>query len=250
MRMISGVKDIRDAYRDETVARTYVDVRFREPLGALQHSRQVRAIGRVMRTRQPRRTLEIAPGPGRLTVEVSRFLTGPGVIVEASAAMLAEARRSLASVPGGRWSCIAGDAFQLPLQGTFDFVYVFRLIRHFYAAERAALYEQIRQVLNPGGLFMFDAVNEAVSAPVRAQAEPGEFQHFDALSRPDALSEELRSAGFGIVDLEGVQHRYPTLSRIQTLVAPRSRILARLAMECIDRSGGQPLEWIVTCRRL
>ena len=31
--MITGVQQIRDAYRDERVARNYVDERFREPLG-------------------------------------------------------------------------------------------------------------------------------------------------------------------------------------------------------------------------
>jgi hypothetical protein len=35
----------------------------------------------------------------------------------------------------------------------------------------------------------------------------------------------------------------------QVYVAPRSRALARGAMELLDRLGGPPLEWIVTCRR-
>ena len=88
--MISGVRWIRDAYRDETVARTYVGNRFREPLGALLHARQVSALRRVIERQRPRRTLEIAPGPGRLTAEVARMVGGRGIAVEASAQMLAE----------------------------------------------------------------------------------------------------------------------------------------------------------------
>jgi hypothetical protein len=51
------------------------------------------------------------------------------------------------------------------------------------------------------------------------------------------------------VSLCGVQHHYPALMRIQTMVAPRSRPLARLMMRLVDRLGGEPLEWVVTCRR-
>ena len=45
--MIVGRTAIRDAYRDETVARRYVDERFREPLGAMLHQRQARALKRL-----------------------------------------------------------------------------------------------------------------------------------------------------------------------------------------------------------
>jgi SAM-dependent methyltransferase len=250
-RVINGHKAIRDAYRDETVAREYVDNRFREPLGALLHTRQVAAIRRLIEQKRPSRVLEIAPGPGRLTVDVSRgidgFLTMP-VLVEASAQMLAEARRRLAHTEL-RWRTLQGDAFSLPFASAFDLVYVFRLIRHFRADERAQLYAQIAKVLRPGGRLVFDAVNEMVSAPLRANA-PDEYKHYDALMRPDVLEAELADSGFEIVSLEGVQRSYPVLARIQTLVAPRSRALARAAIELVDRFGsGAPLEWIVTCRR-
>jgi ubiquinone/menaquinone biosynthesis C-methylase UbiE len=248
--VINGRKAIRDAYRDETVAREYVDNRFREPLGAMLHARQVAAIRRLMEQKRPSRVLEIAPGPGRLTVDVSRgidgFITMP-VLVEASAQMLAEARRRLSRTQL-RWRTLQGDAFSLPFTDAFDLVYVFRLIRHFRAAERAQLYRQIAKVLRPGGLLAFDAINEIVSAPLRANA-PDEYRHYDALMRPDVLEAELAEAGLEIVSLEGVQRSYPALARIQTLMAPRSRRVARLAIELVDRfSGGAPLEWIVTCR--
>ena len=250
--MISGHAAIRDAYRNETVAREYVDTRFREPLGAMLHARQVAALERIIRARRPRRILEIAPGPGRLTVDISSAIdphTALPVLVEASAQMLAEARRRLGD-GCERWRALQGDAFNLPFRSAFELVYVFRLIRHFRSSERVALYRQIAQVLRPGGLLVFDAINETVSAPVRANAPAGEYEHFDALMRPDVLQAELGEAGLELVSLEGVQHNYPTLARIQILVAPRSRWLARLAIELIDRlPGGEPLEWIVTCRR-
>ncbi len=246
--MRRGRTGIREAYRDETVARRYVDERFREPLGALLHARQSAALARAIDRLSPRRVLEVAPGPARLTVDVARRVAG-GTMVDSSAQMLAEARRRL----GGRaraWRIVQADAFHLPFRQAFDLVYTFRFLRHFESADRRRLYAELRRVLVPGGRLVFDAVNEVVSGPIRARARPGEYQHYDALLDPNTLHEELTSCGLVLERLEGAQHRYGLLYRTQVLVAPRSRPLARALMEGIDRfGGGEPLEWIVTCYR-
>jgi len=242
--VIQGVVDMREAYRDEQVAANYVDERFREPLGALLHHRQSAAMRRVVLGHRPEHVLELAPGPARLTVEVAPLLTRAPVILDASPQMLAQARARLTAI---REEAIVvnGDAFDLPFDAQFDLVYTFRLIRHFEQAERMSLYRQIRKVLKPDGLLVFDAVNAVVSAGLQKDGD----RHFDALLEQEELMRELRDAGFDRISLEGVQHRYRLLSAVQTLVAPRSRTLARAAMEVIDRLGGEPLEWIVTCRR-
>jgi ubiquinone/menaquinone biosynthesis C-methylase UbiE len=246
--VIEGVTALRDAYRDENVAARYIENRFREPLGALLHARQARALRDIVRQARPRQVLEVAPGPARLTLEVARVLDRPGTVIDASPAMLAQARRRLDRA-GAAWHCVAGDAFALPVDGPFDLVYSFRLIRHFERPDRQRLYGEIARVLRPGGLFVFDAVNAEVSEPIRAAAAPGEYEHFDALLRLPELNEELREMGFAIASLTGVQYNYTTLARAQVLIAPRSRPLARAVMEVVDRVGGAPLEWIVTCRR-
>jgi len=126
--MITGVRWIRDAYRDETVARTYVGNRFREPLGALLHARQVSALRRIVERQRPRRTLESRAGAGAADRRGSRGMgAGRGIAVEASAQMLAEARRVLGEAGAERWQCLQGDAFNLPLRPGFNLVYVFRL---------------------------------------------------------------------------------------------------------------------------
>jgi ubiquinone/menaquinone biosynthesis C-methylase UbiE len=240
--------EIRHAYRDEQVAREYVAQRFREPLGALLHDRQVRAVRRLIATHAPRRILELAPGPARVTLDLVSSLGRNAVALGASLQMLSEARRRLGGA-GDAIRFVHGDAFHLPFALSFDLVYSFRLIRHFDATDRAKLYRQLHSVMRPGGLLVFDAVNEVVSAPLRRK-RPGAYKHFDALLTPNELTRELDDAGFSVVGLDGVQHRFGLLSKVQVLVAPRSRVLARMALEAIDATGGEPLEWIVTCRRM
>jgi SAM-dependent methyltransferase len=247
--VIQGHSGIRDAYRDEKVARDYIQERFRRPLGSLLHDRQLGAIRRVIDSQQPKRVLEIAPGPARLTMDVARILPTSGVAVDASLQMLKEAAPRVRSVTVRPWLLMQGDAFRLPLAGPFDFVYTFRLIRHFERADRIRLYQEVARVLRPGGVLVFDAINEEVSAPLRA-ALPPELRHYDALLTPATLREELEAAGFGAIELTGVQHRYPLLFKLDILLSPRSRMLSRLALELVDRApGGKPLEWVVTCRR-
>jgi SAM-dependent methyltransferase len=226
-----------------------VGTRFTAPIGALLHDRQVDAVaGAIGQATGTRRVLEIAPGPARVTADVAARVGGAWTLVDASAQMLDVARSRLPRPAA--WKLIQGDAFALPVAGPFDVVYSFRFVRHFEAPERQRIYREMARVLRPGGTLVFDAVNEVVSAPIRAAA-PHEYAHYDALLRPETLREELARAGFRDVTLRGVQHRFGVLRQIQILLAPRSAPIARALMNVVERfGGGEPLEWIVTCRRV
>jgi hypothetical protein len=70
------------------------------------------------------------------------------------------------------------------------------------------------------------------------------------LLTPTSLQEELGRGGLRLLSLHGVQHRYRVLHRVQTIIAPRSRVVARTLIGAIDRfGGGEPLEWVATCAR-
>jgi ubiquinone/menaquinone biosynthesis C-methylase UbiE len=247
--MISGIDGIRSAYQDEGVARRYVEERFTTPLGALLHDRQRQVLRSVISAQAEPDVLEIAPGPARLTTSVIDVV-GQLTLLDASAEMLGEARRRLsAATTDTRYTLVRGDAFCLPFPPRFDLVYSFRLIRHFGPGERLRLYREAARVLKPGGRLVFDAVNQRVYEPMRALADGK--QHYDASLDRQALCAELAAAGFEVESLAGAHHRYATLHRLQVLVAPRSAKLARLAMNVVDRvGGGEPLEWIVVCRRV
>jgi ubiquinone/menaquinone biosynthesis C-methylase UbiE len=245
--VISGVDGIRAAYQDAGVASRYIEERFTSPLGALLHDRQTQVLRNVIAARPVPDVLEIAPGPARLTTNVID-IAGRLTLIDASAEMLGEARRRLSSMDA-KTPCtmVRGDAFCLPFPARFDLVYSFRLIRHFGREHRLRLYREVARVLKPGGRLVFDAINAEVYESMRAIADGG--GHYDASLDRKSLAAELSEAGFEVESLAGAHHRFPTLRRLQVLVGPRSPRLARLAMNVVDRLGGEPLEWIVVCRR-
>jgi SAM-dependent methyltransferase len=244
--MIHGHTAIRDAYRSDETASRYVRERFEHPIGALLHRRQASILKKVLSAARPRRVLEIAPGPGRLSTEVVSAVRGTLVLADASRSMLQNAKQVLA---GRRQSArfVEADGFDLPFaNASFDLVYTFRFIRHFEFSSRLRLYREMARVLVPGGLVVFDGINELVSSRLRRQASRGEYEHYDALFTLEGLKAELADASFDVISHVGVQHRYAVLRQIQVLVGPRSRRLADGLMELVDRSGGEPLEWIMT----
>jgi ubiquinone/menaquinone biosynthesis C-methylase UbiE len=226
-------------YRDPASASSYLADRFGRPLQALLHDRQSAAAADAMRRSAGGLWLDAASGPGRFRGAAER--AGARVVhVDSSLAML---RR--AGAPA-----VAGDAHVLPLPaGRCAGALCFRFLRHLGPTDRAAAFAELARVLAPGASLLFDAVNRAQSAPLRARS-PQDYPLFDQLYSLAQLREEIETSPFAWVSARGVQHRYPIQLRLQVLLGPRLPRLARLAIEAVERwGGGQPLEWIVECRR-
>jgi ubiquinone/menaquinone biosynthesis C-methylase UbiE len=240
---LSGPEEIRATYASPRVASEYVGQRFASELNRLLHDRQVAVLQRVIDRTRPAAVLEIAPGPGRLT----RELRVPGRLdcLEYNEGMIAHGRQ----VCGDHVYWRQGDAFQLPFRQKFDLVYTFRFIRHFHRADRDRLYAQIHRVLRSGGHFLMDAVNEATSRPLR-EADPKAYPIYDKLYRRDELRDELRAAGFELLELVPVQKSYRWQLCSQVLIGPRANWLNRLLIRGLELiPAGRELEWVVQCRR-
>ncbi len=244
LKMISSEEGVREAYRGAEAAQAYVDARFSRELMRLLHERQVARVQEIINQARPARTLEIAPGPGRVTRDIRP--TGELICVEFNTGMIDVGQASCSN--GARW--VQGNAFDLPFDQEFDFVYSFRFVRHFQCEDRIRLYEQFHRALRPGGWFIMDAVNAKVSGPLRT-ADPSSYPIYDVLySTPEELRDELRSAGFEIVSLEPVQRWFSLQYKAEALLGPRSRRLSRWTIRLLERlRRGPALEWIVTCRR-
>ena len=240
---LSTEHEIQSAYSGNGLANGYVAQRFDSELNRLLHTRQVRSVNALMSRFKPARSLEIAPGPGRVTRDIRP--SGELVCLEFNEGMIAEGKRHCSSVT--EW--VRGNAFELPFANEFEFVYSFRFIRHFKRPDRLRLYDQIRQALAPDGWFVFDAVNERQSRPLR-EASPDSYPVYDKLYQRRQLLRELQRAGFTEISLVPVQKFYRLQYLSQVFVGPRSEIVNRLivqGLESLPRRNG--LEWIVTCRR-
>ena len=240
---VSSPLGIKRAYAGSDVAPGYVRRRFEGEIHRLLHDRQAAAINRAIERTRPARILEIAPGPGRLTRDVRP--TGPLICLEYNAGMIEQGRPACA----GRATWARGDAFRLPFGRSFGLIYSFRFVRHFRREDRGRLYAEVGRALEPGGLFVMDAVNELASRPLR-EASPGDYPIHDELYTRDRLRDELREAGLDLVSLEPVQKFYQWQYRSQILLGPRSAGLNRLVIRGLERLPRRDgLEWIVTCRR-
>lgn len=235
---------IRQAYEGRSAAADYVAIRFTSELTRFQHVRQVNAINRAFAQKRPSAALEIACGPGRLTRDVRPV--GKLTCLEYNSGMLEEARRSCP--PGIDW--IQGDAFAMTFDHCFDLAYSFRFIRHFRRPDRERLYKEIHRALRPGGLLVMDAVNRVVSGPLRS-ANPDEYPIYDKLyDSVDELRVELKDSGFELLKAEPILRWHSAQYRSQVLLGPRSRLLCRGFIHCLEYlRRGPALEWVVTCRR-
>ncbi len=234
--------EIQEYYRDPAVVQEYLDRRTAQPLNGLLHRRQVRFLNHILEQRQPARVLEVAPGPARLTAELS--LSGRGVAVDGSAQMLSHARQRT----GGRpWVFVQGDAFRLPVADhSVDLAFAIRFLRRFPAPTRAQLYAEIRRTLRPGGGLVIDAQNRAVSLPHRTRKGLSRYPVFDALYHLDELVAEVETAGFRVRQIEGLIGHFGLQSRLNRLRRYGLGAVARWLIAGIERVPSRaPSTWMV-----
>jgi ubiquinone/menaquinone biosynthesis C-methylase UbiE len=248
MKPLDQPLDLQHYYQDRKVVDAYMARRTTQPLNGLLHRRQVRFLNEALARRGLGRVLEIACGPGRLTAEIRGVRCG--VAVDASPAMLETAQRRVQGCTPP-WSFLRSDAFVLPFQSAaFDAVYTLRFIRHFQPADRERLYQEIRRVLRPGGVFMVDALNRDVSLPYRVKRGVERYPIYDVLYRRGEIEAELATAGFRTVAVQdiikhaGLQRR---LNRLRRVNLERVASLLIAALEYVP--GRNPTNWMLLCEK-
>ncbi len=240
---LASEKEIQAAYRGHAEADQYVARRFTSELNRLLHDRQVIAVNSAIERLRPCRVLEIAPGPGRVTRDIRPAC--PLLCLEYNEGMIERGRAAV----GDRAVWVRGNGFHLPFEQSFDLAFSFRFVRHFHRQDRACLYAEVRRVLRPGGHFIFDAVNDRVSRPLRT-AHPGDYPIYDKLYREAELREELMAAGLEPIALEPVHRCYRWQYLSQVFLGPRVDWINRMVIRGLERLPvPDGLEWIVTCRR-
>lgn len=246
--MRANAELIKSLYQDDSVASGYIDERFSKPLGRVQHKVQVELINDVIRRYQIDNVLEVACGPARLTPGITGIVNG--IAIDASYQMLEIARRRMKN--RREWQFVNGDAFNLNFERKFNLVYSFRFIRHLKFIERNKIYDQIREVLTPRGLFIFDAIRYGKPLFLRKHESGGKILVYDKVYKNKAkLQAELKAAGFELVKLYPcIEHFYiqAFFSRISHIL--KNDLLGIRIIQFLEKiKTGHPLEWIVLCQK-
>ena len=244
---ITSKSGIQEFYDDPGVVGSYITMRISEPFNTVLHERQVGFLNGVIGELRPRRVLEVAVGPGRLSAEVRAASVMIGK--DGSPNMLAEARRRTRA-RGLGWNFVRGDGFSLPFAtGSFDLIYTLRFIRHFDRSGRETLYRELRRILRPGGHLVLDAQNRLVSLPHRVQQGLHTYKVYDELWLRDELIAELEGAGLVPRRVEGVMRRFSWQRRLNRLRYFRLGPPARLLIRALEwTSDANPSTWMVLCQ--
>src|SRR5262245_5396289 len=102
------------------------------------------------------RGLDICCGTGAAMKTLRPHCTRQVVGIDLSAGMLAEGRTITADAPGtAPLQFVRGDALSMPFDGAFDVAVCFGAFGHILTQDEGRFVRQIKQVLRPGGRFVF-----------------------------------------------------------------------------------------------
>ena len=256
-------REIQELYQQEKVARLYEQTRFRSFIGKLGHELEITAINKALEAKKPSRLLEVATGTGRITRELKGFKSAIGI--DSSPAMLTELKKKLND---RRWRFEQGDALKLRFAtSSFDAVVTFRLLRHFIKNYRSQAYAEIRRVLKPGGILIFDACNQRrgfagwlADAASSAMARIRGFRNavHDVYYTKTKLIDELRHEGFEIISITPILCRYPRWSLMTFMekfphIGPKitKKYPLALALErtLMNTKAKHPQTWVIAVRK-
>lgn len=219
--------------------------------------------------------LEIACGTGLMTRHLRERLDTRRTLVatDLSEAMLDYARGKLADVHGIEWR--QADATKLPVADG-EFAAVVCSFGVMFAPDRAALFNEIRRVLQPGGLFIFNVWDRVENNPcIRVYAEviesmfPGDedvqFRLPYEMYSEDLLRHLLGGARFESrkiekvrIAVEGVTAR--DIATGQVRGSPRGLLLAKRGVDfdvaiekvvaALENTGGQGTNFRSHCQAI
>jgi SAM-dependent methyltransferase len=256
-------EEVRDYYKQQDVAEEYISKRFTEPINVVEHSRQVNIINglisKIIGETGSCKVLEFAPGPARLTSELSFEnikSIEDGTSIDSSASMLQIARKRMTQ-KRKKWNFIEGDILNwkftkgIPQFKEIDLVFCIRFILHFKNKERQKIYQRAAKVLKKDGLLVFEVMNKDVVLPFRRLMGLKRYFVYDKLYTRTEFVKEMEDNGFKVVKL------YPVLKHfwLQTIFSRPFKLLGmrKTSQNIISHlehsKSHQPYEWIALCQK-
>ncbi len=251
MKKIETRNDLKEYYFEKGRVETYVDDRFKDPVGKILHTTQVDVVNKAIKEYHVKELLEFAPGPGRVSLEITGFQKG--VMVDSSENMLELAQKRIGNtVNYDKWSFEQADIFDFTTGQKVDLVFTFRFIRHLDDNKRVKIYSKIRECLKEKGILIFDAVNYNVSYPLRQQKENPDAAYpvYDKLYKREELIQELHENGFDVIKLHSVQCHYELQRFLNKFIKFKIDPVVYFVIKLLENPNSKnPLEWIVVCQK-
>ncbi|MCX5679745.1 MAG: class I SAM-dependent methyltransferase [Candidatus Omnitrophica bacterium] len=240
--------EIKKFYSSTDTSNKYIDKRFSSAVGRVMHERQVRFVNDAICKYSVKNILEFAPGPARVSADVTGFEKGTMVEVNENMLLIAKERLEKRGILK-YWQLILSDVFEFTPKEKFGLVYTFRFIRHFDLEMRRRLYSNIGYCLNEGGFLIFDVPNIKVIQPIREKKGPGEI--YDELYTKDQFIEEMEDNGYRVLKMASVWSHYSRIQYwIQIFLGPRWSQGAYFLIKLFENDNGKnPLEWIALCQK-
>ena len=161
MKEIHGIRNLKEHYNKEKIAKSYEKLRFSDLAGKIEHEVTINSINFLIKTYKPNLLLEIATGPGRITKYLK--LWNEGIGIDSSENMLRLAKKN---VNNPNWKFIKSDINKMPFKKDyFDMIITFRLLIHFTNPQRENSFKKINNILKKDGILIFDIGNKDYTKP-------------------------------------------------------------------------------------
>ncbi len=244
---VKSEKNVKEWYEREDIAQKYLKKRFQDPMGRLRHNSQVKIINLEVKKNMPKTLLDLACGPARVSADIKGEFEG--IAADNSDEMLEIAKQRLQPI---KWKIKKVDAFNLNFKEKFGFVTSFRFVRHFEMHERKVIYGEIRKILKPSGIFIFDVVNfkkwKSIRNLTKVLGRNKPLPVYDKFYNVKEIKKELKENGFKVVKMQPIINHF-LIQYIISKILPNK--LAFKIISWLDEFGGKnPWEWVVVCKKI
>lgn len=132
--------------------------------------------------------------------------------------------------PFGECTAAQPDLFYGSIDGQYDVITMFHLLRHYEYSDRQRLWETVKRALVPNGLLLFDVPNLHFEVPRRHQNGWGKYPLYDVFWTKESLRRELADHGLcaevllpvgqGLYSVSGVHRSEPVSWTAAVRLAP------------------------------
>lgn len=145
---------------------------------------------------------------------------------------LSDAQSNIAPLLAPFGECIIAqpDLFYGEIEGQYDVITLFHVLRHYEYSDRRRLWETVKRALAPDGLLLFDVPNLHFEIPHRHQMGWGRYPLYDVFWTKESLCRELADHGLwtevllpvgqGLYSVSGVHRSEPMTWTAAVRIAP------------------------------